>query len=133
MTNSSSNVDERVTEILSAALDLDSGDIQPDSSLIDDLGAQSIDFLDIRFRIESEFSIEVDETEMWQGSLDTSDPRWLMDGRVTDQGLEKLKSLQPDFPWERLGARVTKADLPRLITVSTITKYVEAHISRPAP
>ena len=128
MTDSTSDINQRVTEILSAALDLSSDEIQPDSSLIDDLGAQSIDFLDIRFRIESEFSIEVDETEMWQGAFDTTDRRWMIDGKMTDQGLERLKSLQPDYPWERLRAPVTKADLPRLITVSTITRYIGAHI-----
>ena len=128
MTDSTSDITQRVTEILSAALDLSSDEIQPDSSLIDDLGAQSIDFLDIRFRIESEFSIEVDETEMWQGAFDTTDRRWMIDGKMTDQGLARLKSLQPDYPWERLRAPVTKADLPRLITVSTITRYIGAHI-----
>ena len=128
MTDSTSDINQRVTDTLSEALDLSSDEIQPDSSLIDDLGAQSIDFLDIRFRIESEFSIEVDETEMWQGAFDTTDRRWMIDGKMTDQGLERLKSLQPDYPWERLRAPVTKADLPRLITVSTITRYIGAHI-----
>ncbi len=119
----SPEVIDRVKKILAAALDRPAEEISLSSSLIDDLGAESIDFLDIQFRLEDEFSVEI-EDEIWKGSLDMSDRRWMIEDRVTSEGLKRLRSLQPEYPWDRLGKEVRGADLPRLITVRTVVNFI---------
>ena len=117
-------VEDRVGAILVDVLDCTPANISPTSSLIDDLEAQSIDFLDIEFRIKDEFQIELSEGEIWAGSLDFADPRWMSDGQVTSEGLLQLGRLMPDYPWERFGGSIAKADLPRLITVESLVRAV---------
>lgn len=126
MAEPSLEVENRVRRVLAAALDKQEEEISLGSSLIDDLEAESIDFLDIQFRLEDEFSLKIEDDEIWEGSLDMSDPRWLIDDRVTSEGLSRLRSLQPEYPWDRLGEEVRGADLPRLITVRTIVNFISA-------
>lgn len=125
MAEPSPEVVDRVKQILATALDRPAEEISLGSSLIDDLGAESIDFLDIQFRLEDEFSVEI-EDEIWKGSLDMSDPRWMIEDRVTSEGLNRLRSLQPEYSWDRLEKEVRGADLPRLITVQTIVNFISA-------
>lgn len=125
MAEPSPEVIDRVKKLLATALDRPAEEISLGSSLIDDLGAESIDFLDIQFRLEDEFSVEI-EDEIWKGSLDMSDPRWMIEDRVTSEGVSRLKRLQPEYPWDRLGTEVRGADLPRLITVRTIVNFISA-------
>ena len=127
MSRSESEVFERVRTILAAALDRDPNEIQLGSSLVDDLGAESIDFLDIQFRLEDEFALEIDDDDIWTGSLDLTDPRWVSGDLITPAGLEQLKRLQPDYEWHRLGTEIHRADLARLITPRTIVRFVGDH------
>ena len=110
---------DRVIAILAEALDVPPDEVRVHSSLIDDLGAESIDFLDIQFRIESAFGIEIPDDEMWAGSFDRTDQASI------DAGVERLRARMPDFRWDRLPATVTKQDLPSLITVQTVVDYLE--------
>lgn len=128
MSEPSTEVLDRVKRILAATLDRQMEEIELGSSLVDDLEAESIDFLDIQFRLEEEFSLEIDDDEIWQGSLDLSDPRWMVDDRLTPEGLERLKNLQSDYSWDRLGEEVRRSDLPRLITTRTIASFISARL-----
>jgi len=115
----------RVIEIVASALDQDLSSVELRHSLIDDLGAESIDFLDIQFRIESSFGIRVPDDEIWKGALDLADERWVRNDRLTAEGRARLEALQPDFPWERFPDGAHVRDFPRLVTVGTIVAYVE--------
>ena len=90
-------------------------------------GAESIDFLDLRYRIESTFRMKVDEDRLWQGFLLLEGERLVDGDEVTNLGMKKLKEAMPDFKWERFRDGVKRADLPRLITVRTITEYLQRH------
>ncbi len=57
---------QKTREIVMEVLDLDAEDVSPESKLIDDLGAESIDFLDLSFKIEKEFGIKLPEREITQ-------------------------------------------------------------------
>ncbi len=120
-------IKQRTLQIVSDALEVDPQDVHLHSSLIDDLGAESIDFLDLRYRVESAFGIKVDEDRMWQGFLLLEGESLVDEDGVTSLGMEKLKEAMPDFKWERFKDRVKRADLPRLITVRTITRYLQTH------
>lgn len=118
------DADSRVLRIVATALDQRLEDVRMQSSLIDDLGAASIDFVDIRYRLESEFGIEIDDRDLWRGSIDLEDPRHFDGGTVTAAGIEELRRRRPRFPWSRFSNGITSADLPRLITVATILDYL---------
>jgi acyl carrier protein len=111
--------ERRVIDIVADALDVDRSAVRPHASLIDDLGAESIDFLDIVFRLETAFGIKIRESDIWKGSVDPESQESI------DDGVRRLKAGMPDFRWDALPERITRDDLPRLITVQTIVDYLE--------
>ncbi|HEY7311322.1 MAG TPA: acyl carrier protein, partial [Gemmataceae bacterium] len=85
----------KVSATLVEALNVDEEDIKPTSTLQGDLGAESIDFLDIVFRLEREFGIKIPRGELFPESIFQGDPELVQDGRVTEKGLEELRSKMP--------------------------------------
>lgn len=112
-------LESAVIQIVAEALDVDPKTVHLYSSLRDDLGAESIDFLDIQYRIESAFRIKIPEGELWQGAIDPSDQASI------DAGVAQLRERLPDFNWSRLPDRMTRYDLSRLISVATIVVYLD--------
>ena len=120
-------IDIRIREIVANALDVPVDRVRHHSSLINDLNAESIDFIDIVFRLESEFAIEIPQEEIWKGSIDVSDDTTIQ------AGIARLRAAMPEFRWEALPEPITKADLPALITVQTITDYVRRRVEGTVP
>jgi acyl carrier protein len=93
----------RVAAIVADALNVPVERVTPSASLIDDLGAESIDFLDILFRVETAFGIKIRESELWSGTIDRSSQQTI------DASIERLKARQPDDrspsagTWRRAG------------------------------
>src|ERR1700751_3381700 len=85
----------KVVRELVEALSVDEAGITPSASLQGDLGAESIDFLDIVFRLEREFAIKIPRGELFPESVFQGDPDFVREGRVTDQGLDELRSRMP--------------------------------------
>ena len=128
MTPEHADVHTSVTAIVAQALAVSADQVHRHSSLIDDLGAESIDFLDILFRVEAAFGIEIPEDEMWKGSFQGADAAGIEDG------VRRLKARLPEFRWDRLPERISRQDLPRLITVQTIIDYLERRgVVAPSP
>ena len=123
MSAPASDVEIRVKTIVSEALDVPLDQLRAHSSLIADLNAESIDFLDIAFRLESAFDIKIPEDELWRGSLDTAD-----DASIA-RGIAELRARMPDFPWHRVPEPFTRADLSMLITVQTIIDYMRRRLN----
>jgi acyl carrier protein len=126
VTISRDDIAARVTSIVADALDVPASEVTPSASLIDDLGAESIDFLDILFRVESAFGIKIPEQDMWRGSIDPSSADSIA------AGLAQLRARMPSYAWDRLPARVTPQDLPRLITLQTVVDYLVARLETDA-
>jgi len=125
MNTSRSEIEARVFSIVADALDQPVEKVTFDSSLVEDLGAESIDFLDIVFRLESAFGLKIPEEEIWEGAFEgVGDDPDAIAGRLAE-----LKARRPGFRWDRIPARPSRADLPRLITVETIVEYVERRLS----
>ena len=120
----SADVESRVREIVASALDRPMDEVRQHSSLINDLGAESIDFIDIVFRLETEFGLEIPQEEIWAGSIDANDDASLA------AGVARLRAAMPEFRWETLPATITKADLPALITVQTVSEYVKRRLAQ---
>src|SRR5262249_33196720 len=85
----------KVSATLVDALNVDEDEIKPTSTLQGDLGAESIDFLDIGFRLEREFGIKIPRGELFPESIFQGDPDFVQNGRVTDKGLEELRARMP--------------------------------------
>jgi acyl carrier protein len=119
---------QRIVTLVADALDRDAAEVSTSQSLIDDLGAESIDFLDLQFRIEGAFGLKFSDEELWRGSFDPADPRWVENGRLTPAALELMRKRQPDFPWERFAGGIAVADLPRLLTIETIVDHLERRL-----
>lgn len=125
MTDEPTTIESRVIGIVAEALDVDPATVRPHSSLIDDLGAESIDFLDILFRVETAFNIRIQENELWRGSIEGDDPAAIR------AAVERLKERMPAFNWSRFPASPVKADLPRLITIQTMVDYLQRRLENP--
>jgi acyl carrier protein len=114
----------KVSATLVEALNVDEEEIKPTSTLQGDLGAESIDFLDIVFRLEREFGIKIPRNELFPESIFQGDPEFVRDGKVTARGLQELRARIPyadlgDFERDRRLSAV-----PDLFTAGLITGYV---------
>src|SRR5438876_8211835 len=85
----------KVVTVLLEALSVDEDEVRPAATLQGDLGAESIDFLDIVFRLEREFGIKIPRGELFPESVFEGDPEFVRDGRVTDRGMVELRSRMP--------------------------------------
>src|SRR6516164_4190402 len=85
----------KVSATLVEALNVDEEEIKPTSTLQGDLGAESIDFLDIVFRLEREFAIKIPRGELFPESIFQGDPDFVQAGQVTERGLAELRARLP--------------------------------------
>ena len=98
----SDKMDARVAKVLVAALGVEEQDIKPSATLQGDLGAESIDFLDIIFRLEREFRIKVHQDELFPELVLLGNSAIIEDGRLTDDGLAALRAHMPYADWRTL-------------------------------
>lgn len=85
---------KKVAEVLIDALGVEDDEVTPEATMIGDLGAESIDFLDIVFKLEQAFGISIDREELFPDDILTSS-EYLQDGKVTADGVAKLKERMP--------------------------------------
>src|SRR5262249_31339738 len=120
----------RVASVLAESLGVDEDDVIPSATLQGDLGAESIDFLDIVFRLEREFGIKILRGELFPNSILGDQADLVHEGRVTYRGMVELRSRMPyadlaDFERDRRLSAV--ADL---FTVGLVVRYVEWKLGR---
>jgi len=120
---------QKIQEVLDDALGVDEDEVTPDASLTADLGAESIDFLDIVFRIEKTFDFKISQGELFPENL-TENPDWVTDGKLTDEGLAMLKERMThvDFDAVESGDR-TVSKLADSITVNSLVNFVEIKLA----
>ncbi len=117
-------VHARVTKVLVQSLGVEEDDVIPSATLQGDLGAESIDFLDIMFRLEREFSIKIERHELFPDPISPDDPILARDGRLTDAGLTALRLRMPyanfrDLEFDRQLNRIDD-----LFTVELLTSFI---------
>ncbi len=117
------DVIKHVKSVVSRALKVGEERITLESSLIRDLGAESIDFLDIVFQLEKEFKIKIPKGELFPEKLLT-DPAFMKDGRVTPAGIEQLKKNIPSGKWDDFSKSPLAANLGEVFTVAMIVDYL---------
>ena len=119
---------EKVSRTLIEALNVDEDEIRPAATLQGDLGAESIDFLDIIFRLEREFAIKIPRGELFPESIFQGDPEFVQDGKVTVRGLEELRRRLPFADLSEFEKNPQVKYLSDLFTVNLITNYIEGRL-----
>jgi acyl carrier protein len=119
----------KVSATLVEALNVDEEEIKPTSTLQGDLGAESIDFLDIVFRLEREFGIKIPRGELFPESIFQGDPEFVQNGRVTDKGIAELRSRMPFADLSKFEKNPELTGISDLFTVEMITRYVQGKLN----
>lgn len=118
---------EKVQEVLIEALGVDDDEVQPNAAVSADLGAESIDYLDIAFRLEKAFGIKIEQGEMIPESA-LQNPDYVQDGQVTDKGMEELKKLMPYGDFSRLEDDRAVTKVVDVVTVDSLVKFVQGKL-----
>ncbi|KPK77091.1 MAG: acyl carrier protein [Phycisphaerae bacterium SM23_30] len=124
MTISQEEICTKVRETLVDALGVDDDEITDDATLMGDLGAESIDFLDIVFRLEKAFGIKIPREELFPPENLLNDPQYVTNGRLNESGLEKLKEQMPHVDFTEFAKDPDLNKMPDLFRVKSICDYV---------
>ncbi len=114
----------KVRETLVDALGVDDDEINPEATLVGDLGAESIDFLDIVFRLEKNFSIKIPRGELFPESL-AADQSLVKDGVVTPEGIAELRVKMPHADVEKFAKNPKVENIQELFTVQMIVNFLQ--------
>ena len=119
-----SEIFEKIQEILVDALAVDDDEVTLQATLIGDLGAESIDILDISFKLEQDFGFKIAQGELFPEGI-TQDPDYVEDGKVTAKGIELLKERVPHFNFESLQADPAVENVAKIFTVEALVTFCE--------
>ncbi len=116
---------EKVRSTLVDALNVDEDEVTLTSRLRGDLNAESIDFLDIVFRLEKQFGVKIPREELFPESIFQGDPHFVTDGKVNEEGIKELQERMPfaDLSDFRKDPRLEKME--DLFTVDLIVNYLQ--------
>ena len=114
---------EKVKETLVEALGVDEDEVTPQATLTGDLGAESIDFLDIVFRLEKAFNIKIPRGELFPDNI-LNNPEFVQNGKLTPTGLTQLKQRMPHADFTQFEQDPDINKMAELFKVQTIVNYV---------
>ncbi len=114
----------KVQETLIDALGVDDDEVGPEATLVGDLGAESIDFLDIVFRLEKAFDVKIPRGELFPENLASKDSGFIKDGMVTPEGLDELRTKIPFADIDKLAADPKVENIQDLFTVDMMCKFM---------
>lgn len=129
------NVTSRVSKILTQALNADPEDIKPTSKIVADLGAESIDFLDVTFRLEREFGLRIPQGELFPENVFQAEyDACMKDGKMTPYGINKLQNAAPHIALRDEAGRLTfDGTIPGLMdafTVQSLVNYIHEKVKQ---
>ncbi len=119
---------QKVQTALVEALGVDEEEVTPEATLVGDLGAESIDFLDIVFRLEKAFEIKIPRGELFPEDVLTNSA-YVADGRVTEAGLAELRKRMPFANLDDFAQNPNVQDLSNLLTVADLCRFVESKVA----
>ncbi len=132
-TMTKSDIFESIQVMLAEALGTDEEEITPEASLTRDLGAESIDFLDIVFRLEKKFStsdrpFKIEQGELFPDNL-MENPEWVREGKLTDAGMTMLRERMPHVDFEQFDQDRDANKASEVFTVQSIVDFVERKLA----
>jgi acyl carrier protein len=120
---------QQVQEVLIDALGVDDDEVTAEATLMGDLGAESIDFLDIVFRLEKAFGIKIPREELFPAENLMNNPDFVQNGKLTEKGLAEMREKMPHTD---ITAFVDDPDINKLgdlFTVNAIVNYIEGKLN----
>ncbi len=114
---------DKVKDALVDALGVEDDEVTPEATLVGDLGAESIDFLDIVFRLEKAFSIEIPRAELFPEDILTN-AEFVEDGKVTATGVAELKKRMPFADLSAFETNPLVQEFGNLLTVNDMNRYI---------
>ncbi len=118
---------EKVQEALIDALGVDDDEVNREATLVGDLGAESIDFLDIVFKLEKAFDITIPREELSPEDILTNN-QYVQDGVVTADGMAELKRRMPWAQLDEFEKNPRVQDFGNLLTVGDLCNYVGSKV-----
>ncbi|MFG0327972.1 MAG: acyl carrier protein [Phycisphaerales bacterium JB037] len=118
---------EKVQEVLVDALAVDEDEVTPGARLTTDLGAESIDFLDIVFKLEQAFGFKIEQGELFPDNV-AQNPEFVQEGKITPKGLEELKTRMPHADFTSLGDNPEITKVAEIFTVDTLVNFCETKL-----
>jgi acyl carrier protein len=118
---------EKIKTCLVEALGVDEEEVTPEATLVGDLGAESIDFLDIVFRLEKAFNIQVPRGELFPEDILTNST-YVKDGKVTPEGISQLRQRMPFADLTAFESNPNVKDFGNMLTVQDMARYVESKV-----
>lgn len=119
---------QKVSATILQSLNVDEDEIKPTATLQGDLGADSIDFLDILFRLENEFGIDIARDELFPDLIFRGNPEFVQEGKVTDRGLAELRTRMPFADLNEFEKNPVLNRISDFFTVDLITRYIEGKV-----
>jgi len=129
MAMSRDDVFKEVQEVLVDALGVDDDEVTVDATLMGDLGAESIDFLDIVFRLEKAFGIKIPREELFPAESMMNNPEFVKNGKLTEVGLQELREKVPHTDITEFQNDPDINKLGDLFTVGAIVNYVDSKLN----
>jgi acyl carrier protein len=117
----------KVQSALVDALGVDDDEVTPEATMVGDLGAESIDFLDIVFKLEKAFSIKIPREELFPEDILTN-ANYIKDGKVAEAGLAELKKRMPWADLTKFESNPRVQDFGDLLTVGDLCRYVQSKL-----
>jgi acyl carrier protein len=118
---------DKIKSCLVEALGVDEDEVTPEATLVGDLGAESIDFLDIVFRLEKAFNIKVPRGELFPEDILTNS-EYVRDGKMTPEGLAQLRQRMPFADLNAFEANPNVKNFGNMLTVQDMARYVETKV-----
>ena len=118
-----------IQNVLVDALGVDDDEVAPDAKLMADLGAESIDFLDIVFRMEKAFGIKIPREELFPAESLLSNTEFISGGKLTPKGLDELKKRMPHTDISKFAADPNINKIGDLFTVEVLVNFVDAKLN----
>lgn len=129
MAMSRDEIFEKVQEVLVDALGLDDDEVTSEATLMGDLGAESIDFLDIVFRLEKAFDIKVPREELFPAESVLNNAEFVSGGKLTEKGLAEIKDKMPHTDLSEFEKDPDVNKIADLFTVDAIVNFIEIKVN----
>jgi len=119
---------DKVKSALIEALGVDDDEVTESATMVGDLGAESIDFLDIVFRLEKTFGIKIQRGELFPEDV-LSSTEFVTNGKFNEAGLKEIKSRMPFIDLTKFEANPSVQNFPNTLTVQDMVRYVEGKLA----
>ena len=120
---------EKVREVLTDALGVDDDEVTPEATLSGDLGAESIDYLDIVFKLEKKFDVKIPRGELFPENLAAADSSLVQNGVVTESGINELRQRMPHADVDKFAQDPKVENIQELFTVNMIVNFLDRKLN----